>query len=229
MSVNPTIDERIFDLAPDFRAVSLAVTSAGTKDHDFASHFLEQAVASVCQGGPPWADAHLDAWAAVFRQFGSKPQRTPCSAGALRKRTLRNGTAPSINPVVDVYNAISLKFAIPVGGEDLATYRGTPCLTLSAGSEPFETIHNGEPTVESPDEGEVIWRDDDGVTCRKWNWRQCVRTQIRQQTTNMWFILESLAQLPSGELETAADELQSALNAVLKHATFSSTWIGGKQ
>jgi DNA/RNA-binding domain of Phe-tRNA-synthetase-like protein len=51
--------------------------------------------------------------------FGAKPQRTPCSAEALRKRVLKDGSMPAIDPIVDLYNAISLRYAIPVGGENL--------------------------------------------------------------------------------------------------------------
>lgn len=102
--------------------------------------------------------------------------RTPCSASALRKRVLKEGTLPPLDPVVDIYNAISIRYAIPVGGENLAAYSGAPRLTLADGSEPFDTVKEGQPGVEHPDAGEVIWRDDVGVTCRRWNWRQGVRT-----------------------------------------------------
>jgi DNA/RNA-binding domain of Phe-tRNA-synthetase-like protein len=74
--------------------------------------------------------------------------------------------------VVDIYNAVSIRYAIPVGGENLAAYSGTPYLTLAEGNEPFDTLKEGQPMVEYPDAGEVIWRDDIGVTCRRWNWRQ---------------------------------------------------------
>ncbi|VTP79945.1 B3/4 domain [Leclercia adecarboxylata] len=74
--------------------------------------------------------------------------------------------------MVDIYNAVSIRYAIPVGGENLAAYTGAPRLTLADGSEPFDTVKEGQPDVEYPDAGEVIWRDDVGVTCRRWNWRQ---------------------------------------------------------
>ena len=73
---------------------------------------------------------------------------------------------------MDIYNAVSIRYAIPVGGENLATYSGAPRLTLADGSEPFDTFKEGQPVVEYPEPGEVIWRDDLGVTCRRWNWRR---------------------------------------------------------
>ena len=64
---------------------------------------------------PRWAESHLAAWADVFQKFGAKPKRTPCSADALRKRVLRDGALPALDPVVDLYNAVSLRYAVPVG------------------------------------------------------------------------------------------------------------------
>ncbi|MBW6135213.1 B3/4 domain-containing protein, partial [Pseudomonas aeruginosa] len=155
------------------------------------------------------------AWAEAFRRFGAKPQRTPCSAEALRKRALRDGGLPSIDPVVDLYNAISVQFAIPVGGENLAAYAGTPRLVVADGSETFDTLKNGEAVDESPDPGEVVWRDDLGVTCRRWNWRQGVRTRLDASAQRMWFILESLPEMPLAALHEAGGLLLDELRLMM--------------
>ncbi|BCZ54602.1 B3/4 domain-containing protein [Enterobacter hormaechei subsp. xiangfangensis] len=167
----------------------------------------------------PWAENHLAAWDEVFKAFGAKPKRTPCSASALRKRVKRDGSLPPLDPVVDIYNAISIRYAIPVGGENLAAYSGAPRLTLADGSEPFDTFKEGEPVVENPEPGEVIWRDDLGVTCRRWNWRQGVRTRLDSQAQSMWFILESLPSMPLAALQEAGDELVSNLQKLMPGAT----------
>lgn len=67
---------------------------------------------------------------------------------------------------------------------------------MATGTEPFDTVKEGEIAVEYPSQGEVIWRDDAGVTCRRWNWRQGVRTRLDVEAQHMWFILESLPQMP---------------------------------
>lgn len=77
----------------------------------------------------------LENWAQAYQQFGAKPNRTPCSAQALRKRVLKDGSLPAINPVVDLYNAVSLRYAIPVGGENYDAYSGQPFLTIAEGTE----------------------------------------------------------------------------------------------
>ena len=129
----------------------------------------------------------------------------PCSAEALRKRALRDGGLPSIDPVVDLYNAISVQFAIPVGGENLAAYAGTPRLVVADGSRDLRHPEERRGGRRIPDPGEVVWRDDLGVTCRRWNWRQGVRTRLDASARRMWFILESLPEMPLAALAIAPE------------------------
>ena len=215
MDSTPIIDPAIAAIAPDFRAVSLFADA-----HGVAANALDPAVLAVAcnvarAGGPVWAEAHLASWADAYGRFGARPNRTPCSAQALRKRVLKDGILPAINPVVDLYNAVSLRFAIPVGGEDAAAYVGPPRLTIANGTEPFDTIMNGEPVIEYPTPGEVIWRDDKGVTCRRWNWRQGSRTRLDALTGRMWFVLESLGTMPASALDEAADALDHGLRTII--------------
>ncbi|MDU4254948.1 B3/4 domain-containing protein [Pseudomonas sp.] len=216
--VVPHIDPAIAFIAPGFRALSITLEAAPILRPEVAEQALQRACAALQASEPAWADPHLAAWAEVFRRFGAKPQRTPCSAEALRKRALRDGCLPSIDPVVDLYNAISVQFAIPVGGENLAAYVGTPRLTIAEGSETFDTIKDGAPAHESPDAGEVIWRDEVGATCRRWNWRQGVRTRLDAEAQRMWFILESLPEMPLEALHEAGDQLVAGLQAMMPGA-----------
>ncbi|MEN4832598.1 B3/4 domain-containing protein [Pantoea vagans] len=225
LSVHPSIDPAIFTLAPGFRAMSIAVEATYITRPEVASDALKSACQQVIQDDIVWADAHLAAWAEVFRAFGAKAKRTPCSAEALRKRVLRDGTLPAIDPVVDLYNAISLRYALPVGGENIAVYRGAPRLVIADGSERFDTVKEGEVVYESPEPGEVIWRDDQGVTCRRWNWRQGVRTRLDASAHQMWFILESLPAMPISALQQARDELVSGLQQMMPGAQIGQTLI----
>ena len=209
------IDSRIATLAPDFRALSVVVDAGAILDRARADEALELAYRAVAQNEPAWAQSHLEAWADVFRRFGAKPQRTPCSAEALRKRVVRDGSLPRVNPVVDLYNAVSLRFAVPVGGENFDAYVGRPLLTIATGSEVFDTVKDGQPAEESPEAGEVVWRDDHGVTCRRWNWRQGIRTRLTADARRMWFILESLGPMPIAALHDAGAALEDGLRAMM--------------
>ena len=217
--VTPSIDPRLTGIAPGFRALSILVEAAPITQPDVASAALAQACQQVLTDDVAWAEAHLSTWDDVFRAFGAKPKRTPCSASALRKQVLKESALPPLDPVVDIYNAISIRYAIPVGGENLAAYAGAPRLTLAEGNEPFDTLKEGQSVIEYPDAGEVIWRDDIGVTCRRWNWRQGVRTRLDSQAQHMWFILESLPSMPLSALQEAGDELVSNLQRLMPGST----------
>ena len=161
----------------------------------------------------------MAAWRLAYQAFGAKPKRTRPSVEALLRRV--EAGLPRIDRLTDIYNAISVRHLLPVGGEDLAMYSGPARLARAAGDEPFDTMRDGQPVTEHPEPGEVIWRDDDGVTCRCWNWRQCVRTRITYDTTSVMFILDGLAELGPGGLMTAGQELAGQLTALHPGARLS--------
>jgi len=221
----PAIDQRINTIAPGFRAMSVLVDATAASQGEPDPDILASACVFVSDGGPSWADAHLASWAETYQRFGAKPNRTPCSAQALRKRVLKDGRLPAINPVVDLYNAVSLRYAIPVGGENADAYAGRPLLTIADGTEPFDTVMNGEAVVENPEPGEVIWRDEVGVTCRRWNWRQGVRTRLENASGRMWFVLESLETMSEESLLGATSMLVEGLKTLMPGSVISSTRV----
>lgn len=225
-SVLPSISPQVSALAPGFRALSIDVVSAAVRAPLVGSDALRSACQAVIAGEPQWAEAHLQAWNEVFRAFGAKPKRTPCSAEALRRRVLRDGEMAAIDPIVDLYNAVSLRYAVPVGGENLAAYVGAPHLKLADGSEPFDTVKEGQIVHEYPDAGEVVWGDDRGVTCRRWNWRQGVRTRLSVESPRMWFILESLPEMPKAALCEAGDELIAGLQRMMPGCRSQMSLLG---
>ena len=163
-------------------------------------------------------------WREAFRAFGAKPQRTRPSVEALLRR-VPDGL-PRIDRITDAYNAVSIACLLPVGGEDLDRYAGPARLVRATGSEDFDTTADGQPAVEHPDPGEVIWRDDRGVTCRRWNWRQCVRTRISHSTTTAVFVLDGLGALGPGGLRAAEAELTASLAQLSPGATFTARLLG---
>ena len=213
MPFHPHIAPEVFALRPDFAALSIHAENVRNGPSDtHSSEWLSNACHEL--DAAPWAEAHLASWRNAYRAFGAKPQRTPCSVEALRKRAQRDGALPAINAVVDLYNALSVRYALPVGGEDVATYEGSPRLIRAAGTEPFETVAEGVPRVETAEQGEVIWRDARGVTCRRWNWRQGIRTRITEHSTDMWFVLERLDPMPIDALREAGEQLIEGLRRI---------------
>ena len=212
-----TVDAAVFDLRPDYRAVLLAADSLRGGPSDEASeHVLAAAEVTTRQrldGQPPEQLPHLAAWREAYRGFGAKPQRTRPSVEALLRR-LDPAGLPRIDRITDVYNAVSIAHLLPIGGEDRNAYAGPPRLVRADGTEPFDTTAGGEPVVEHTEAGEVSWRDDAGVTCRRWNWRQALRTRITTATTSAVFILDALDPLDDEAAHAAADALTEALLAL---------------
>lgn len=203
------VDDAIFALRPGYRALLVAVDGIRGGDSDEVSDALlataEQAARSALASSELTDLAHVAAWRDAYRAFGAKPQRTRNSLEALLRRA--EGGLPRVNRLTDVYNAVSVLHQIPLGGEDLDRYRGAPRLLLAAGDEPFDTVVDGDTVVEHPDPGEVVWCDDVGVTCRRWNWRQARRTQLSADTTTALFILDALEPVSDAALDDAADDL----------------------
>ncbi|MFD5430195.1 B3/4 domain-containing protein [Streptomyces sp. NPDC127084] len=215
MTLSLTVSDEVRTLAPGF--THLAVEARGLVNrpsNEASSALLDEAAARLAErlgGRAPQDDPHIAAWRAAYTAFGAKPSRTRNSAEALARRALADGGLPRINVLVDAYNAISVAHLIPVGGEDLDLIQGGMRLIRASGDEPFITFAQGAETVEHPDAGEVVWRDDEGVTCRRWNWRQGPRTGLTEQSVNALFLLESLPPMTTAELEAAGAELAEAL------------------
>ena len=212
----------MFDLRPDYRALLLTADGLrGGASDPVSERILTEAEAAARQllgGQPPEQLPHPAAWREAYRAFGAKPQRTRPSVEALLRR-LDQGGLPRIDRITDVYNAVSIAHLLPIGGEDRAAYVGPPRLVRAEGTESFDTTAGGEPAVEHPDPGEVVWRDDAGVTCRRWNWRQCTRTRITPGTSSALFILDALDPLTDDAVHAAADALTDALLELSPDAT----------
>ena len=208
-----TVDPAVLALRPDYRAVVLTVEGLVPGPSDARSEALLQAAeasAATALAGCTVEDLpHVAAWRDAYRGFGAKPQRTRNSLEALLRRA--NAGLPRVNRLTDIYNAVSVLHQVPLGGEDLARYTGPPRLVRATGDEPFDTVADGAAVVEHPEPGEVVWVDDAGVTCRRWNWRQARRTALTDDTTSALFILDALAPLTDQALTAAAEELAGHL------------------
>jgi DNA/RNA-binding domain of Phe-tRNA-synthetase-like protein len=207
------VDAAVFALRPDYRALLLAVGGLVPGPSDQAGDALLQAAETAARealaGRPAEQLPHVAAWREAYRAFGAKPQRTRNSLEALLRRAASG--MPRVNRLTDIYNAVSVLHQIPLGGEDLTRYVGPPRLVRATGTEPFDTVADGITVIEHPDPGEVVWCDDAGVTCRRWNWRQARRTQLRHHTTAALFILDALDPVTDQALHAAADDLTARL------------------
>ena len=203
------VDAAVFTLRPDYRALLLAVDGFVPGPSDEASDALLQAAEARAREAlsdrPVEELPQVAAWREAYRAFGAKPQRTRNSLEALLRRA--EAGLPRVNRLTDLYNAVSVLHQLPIGGEDRTRYRGSPRLVRATGAEPFDTVADGGAVIEHPEVGEVVWCDEAGVTCRRWNWRQARRTQLGEDTSAALFILDGLDPMTDQRLHSAAEDL----------------------
>lgn len=201
----------IWERYPSYTAHLLVISNiANQPSTEFSDNFLAEveanAVARLSES-PVDQIPEVKLWRETFASFGVKPKDGRSSFEALLRRVDKG--LPRINLLTDLYNALSVKYLLPIGGENFDRYQGAPKLMLATGSESFDTTDHGEPVLVNPEPGEVIWRDDLGVTCRRWNWRQCVRTRLEEETTTALFIFDGLGDSSSEVTAECASELVS--------------------
>lgn len=151
-------------------------------------------------------------WRDAFYKFKTK-KGARCSIEAMLKRVSKGNSIGTINPLVDIYNGISLKYGVPVGGEDIDKFDGDNRLTLADGSEEFVTY--GSDKSEPPYEGEVVYKDNAGAICRCFNWRESVRTMLTEETINAFMCIETVAGERDDVLDAALEELKTLIETEL--------------
>lgn len=151
-------------------------------------------------------------WREAYRKFKTK-KGARCSVENLLKRVLKDNPVGHINPSVDISNAISLKYAMPMGAENVDAFEGTFRLAVTEGGDHFLPIGSDENDPTLP--GELCYLDDAGAVCRSWNWRDGQRTAVSDDTPHCVFIMENVQPERIDDLRAAIDELAGQLEEIL--------------
>lgn len=147
-------------------------------------------------------------WREALQKFKTK-KGARSSIEALFKRVDNGNAIGTINPLVDIYNSISLRYALPCGGEDIDKFVGDVRLTRAVGGEDFVTLGSEESAP--PYEGEVVYKDDAGAICRCWNWREAVRTMLTEETKNAFLCIELVDESRVDVFEEALSDLAASV------------------
>jgi DNA/RNA-binding domain of Phe-tRNA-synthetase-like protein len=151
----------------------------------------------------------IKVWREAFQKFKTK-KGARSSIEALLKRIHNGNHIGTINPLVDIYNSISLRYALPCGGKDIDKFVGNIRLTKAVGNESFIAL--GTDKSEPPYEGEIVYKDNEGAICRCWNWRESVRTMITENTKNAFLCIELIDEKRIEEFENALKDLAKAVH-----------------
>ncbi|MCB1084835.1 MAG: lysine--tRNA ligase, partial [Chlamydiia bacterium] len=149
-------------------------------------------------------------WREAYKSFGYKPSSYRCSAEALLRRVISGKGLPDINPIVNLYNLISVKYSLPAGADDLDKIEGAIRLAEAEGGERFITLGSRE--EEAAAQGEIIYRDDVEVLCKAWNWRESDKSKITNESQNISLVIEGLEHTTAGQITKALKELATLIH-----------------
>jgi DNA/RNA-binding domain of Phe-tRNA-synthetase-like protein len=185
--------------------------TAGASVGDRADVFAARAksrLAACSEGELP----EIQAWRRAFAKMGLKPTQYRCAAEALLRRFRKEGSLPRLHPLVDLCNAVSLAFAIPVAALDV-TMVGWPLEVRPAtGGEDYLTFSGDH---EHPDPGEVIFADRAGnAHARRWTNRQSGLSAVRDSTEAVLIVAEALHDSAARDMRELTGVLAGELAAV---------------
>jgi len=147
----------------------------------------------------------------AFKKVGINPNRYMPSTEALFSRICKGQGLPSISPVVDLSNSVSIKNRIPIGTHDLGTFQDALTVRFTRPGDTF--VPFGGEGMEEPDSGEIVFISGHEIRTRRWLWRQSEIGKITEQTTDVFFPIDGFTDVNKDAILQARDELAEELQA----------------
>lgn len=189
------------------------------KKYDFIDKMLEESINSVkdkITGSVKESDLIIP-YREAFRSIQINPNKYMCSIEALITRIVKGKSIPSINPIVDLCNALSIKYVLPVGVHDVSKFQGTLEIRESYGNEIF--IPFGSDEEEIVDKGEMIYVSGPEVKTRRWTWRQGENSKVTENTSNIFIPIDGFSDINKDRVIKLQNELVEILNNLGVEAT----------
>ena len=165
-----------------------------------------QAAAQRFEGKKVKEEADVLPYREAFRALDINPNKYLCSIEALFTRIAKGKGMPHINPVVDLGNAVSLKYTLPMGAHDLGGSSDDICIRLVQPEDTF--LPFGSDAEERPDAGEVVYAVGHQVRTRRWTWRQSEHGKITDTSSDIFFPIDGFTDFNKDKVIAARDELQ---------------------
>lgn len=215
------IDSEVFESNPGYRRAVIVVERA---KNDCNSEKLagllrstEDYLRSQLNGLNVSDHPYVAAWRSAFREFGAKPGEHRSSIEALLRRVVKPDSLPTINPLVDIGNIVSLRYLLPAGVHPMPASAATLALRRARPEDRFCPVDGG--SVEALPEREIVFAQANEVLTRRWVWRQAAGTQTLPQTRAVFFNLDALAPISDEALSQAVAAVQAM---VVEHASAES-------
>lgn len=184
------IEASVFERRPDFIVGIVAATGIdNARPSEAVLSRLEAALAGAAgslSGKIKESPAVLP-YREAFQAFGINPNKFMPSIEALLTRIQKTGSIPSINPIVDLGNAVSVENRLPIGAHDYSM-NGSIELRLSRPGDYF--IPFGSSEREAVEPGELVYASCSSVRTRRWMWRQSEEGKIEASTSSVFFPID---------------------------------------
>ena len=179
------VEKEIFEKLPDACfGVVMARGIDNSREYPEIDRLLEESIQAAAQrfeGRKVKEEPDILPYREAFRALEINPNKFLCSIEALFTRIAKGKGMPHINPVVDLGNAVSLKYTLPMGAHDLGGSREDICIRLAQPGDTF--LPFGSDTEETPEAGEVVYAVGHQVRTRRWTWRQSERGKITESVS----------------------------------------------
>ncbi|MFV0557926.1 MAG: B3/4 domain-containing protein [Enterococcus sp.] len=206
------VEETFWELFPQAQIYVLVLNNINNQEKpEKVAYFQEllmngsKEAQQFIQEEPFTQNAVIAQWREAFMKFKTK-KGARSSIEALLKRVSQGREFSPINPLVDLYNSVSLKYALPCGGEDLAEISGDLRLGKAQGGENFLPLGAETDAPALPEE--IIYYDHIGAVCRCLNWREAQRTMLTNKTTDAVLVIEAINEEQAQRAQLALNELQ---------------------
>ena len=204
-----SIQKELFDILPD---LTIGMVVARNVENTHPSKEIEELLTNAVEemkknfiGDKAQEHPRIKPWRTAFSKLAISGSKFQSSIESMARRVLKGDPFPKINPLVDLYNSVSLRYLVPMGGHDLDTIEGNIFLRFAEGWEPFSPMGGGE-TVVVP-KGELVYRDDREVLTRTWVWRQCETDKATEKTKNIFIPIDVLGEVGRERADEIIGEL----------------------
>ena len=219
-----SIQKELFDILPDLTiGMAVAMDLDNTRPSKEIEDLLPRAVEEMKKNfiaGKAQDHPRIKPWRSAFSKLGISGSKFPSSIESMARRVLKGDPFPKINPLVDLYNSVSLRFLVPMGGHDLDTLEGNIHLRFTEGWEPFTPMGGGDTSVVP--KGELVYCDDREVLTRNWVWRQCEKDKTTEKTKNIFIPIDVLGEVGRERADEIILELSRLIPNYLGGTVISS-------
>lgn len=208
-----TVDQKLFSLLPQ---ACFGVVVVKGVDNSQPQPAIEKMLTQSIERAEEYFEgkkikeaAEIVPYREAFKALHINPNKFMCSIEALLSRVAKKKGLPFINPLVDLGNAVSVKYHIPLGAHDLGSMQGDITIRPAVAGDTF--LPFGSMESEEPDAGEMVYVSGNEVRTRRWTWRQSEQGKITAQTTSVFFPLDGFVGINDSQVLCARDELAEHL------------------